>query len=154
MRLTTLLFVLSIAALGVLGGTSRAHALRCGLRLVTVGDRAHYVESVCGEPAAVTRRTVTRSRTVLVPIAGGSFVGDTYTESVEVETWLYDFGRRRFQEELVFEDGVLVRMQALGYGERLTTTWRPPGDQPPQSVSMTWVGAPAATVTARSSRHS
>ena len=42
--------------------SASASALGCRHRLVEVGDAQVYVRSICGEPAQVTTRTETRSR--------------------------------------------------------------------------------------------
>jgi hypothetical protein len=93
-----------------------AHALQCGRRLVTTGDRAHYVRSVCGEPSSVSTRAVTRSQSAAARIGPHSIIGEGVTVTVLVETWVYDFGPRRLMAELVLEDGVVVATRTLGYG--------------------------------------
>ncbi|UJR79515.1 DUF2845 domain-containing protein [Sandaracinus amylolyticus] len=95
-----------------------AHALRCGTRLVVTGDPIHYVRSICGDPASITTSTVSRTRTVGSRIVAGTVIADSVTVTVAIETWVYDFGPRRFMEELTFEDGTLVRQRPLSYGTR------------------------------------
>ncbi len=34
----------------------------------------------------------------------------------QIDTWIYDFGRLRFMEEIVFENGIIRSMRPLGYG--------------------------------------
>ena len=132
--------LLSVFALGF-ALPSQVHALRCGMRLVTVGDSATYVRSVCGEPTSTHRSSVSRSRTVYAPIVGGGVVGDRVEVTVEVETWIYDFGRRRFMEELVFEDGDLVRMRPLSYG-RGASLERAPADARWAARATPWIDRP------------
>lgn len=117
------LLVLVLASPFALGGT--AHALRCGTRLVVRGDPSVYVRSICGEPASVTTREVSRTRSVAGRFTPGAVIADSVTVTVLVETWVYDFGPRRFMEELTFEDGTLVTSRPLGYGTRRSAVERP-----------------------------
>lgn len=95
---------------------STASAMRCGNRLVVVGDASARVRGLCGEPAEITERVVERSRQVYVRGPNGSLIGDRVSVSVVVQRWVYDFGPQRFMRELVFEDGRLVQINTLGYG--------------------------------------
>lgn len=81
---------------------AQAHALRCGNKLVDRGDRKHKVLHACGEP---TYRDAYER-----PIPGAYFLFN------QVDVWTYNFGPRRFMYELIFEQGVLVRINQLGYG--------------------------------------
>lgn len=83
---------------------SPAHALRCGNKLVNVGDRKHKVLHVCGEP--LYRDAYDRP----VAVYGYSH----HYRSVDV--WTYNFGKKRFMRELIFEDGILRRINELDYG--------------------------------------
>lgn len=118
---------LVLASPFVLDGT--AHALRCGTRLVVRGDPSVYVRSICGDPTSITTREVSRSRTVATRFSRGTAIADTETVTVLVETWIYDFGPRRFMEELTFEDGTLVGSRPLGYGTRRAAWERPELDR-------------------------
>ena len=101
----------------LLATAGEAHALRCGTRLVELGDTQIYVREICGEPTQEMTRTESRTRTVGTALVRGRlFATDSVTETVQVDTWIYDFGRTRFMEELVFENGRLRSIQALGYG--------------------------------------
>ena len=73
--------------------SNHAHALRCGTNIVNIGDTKDEVMQRCGPPIWV----------------------DSYVESrglvrQPVEAWTYDFGKTRFMQELLFEDGVLRRI--------------------------------------------
>lgn len=102
--------------LTVLGVAPRAHALYCQGRIVRTGWSPARVRQLCGDPASITPSVVERSRTVHQRVANGVVVSDTITVRVQIETWVYDFGPRRFMQELIFEDGRLARIDALGYG--------------------------------------
>ena len=103
-------------ALALLSITSGASALDCDQRLVAVGDHALQVRERCGEPASVSARTETR--TELAGTRGSAFRGSAFSVTVAIEVWVYDFGPRRFMEELTFENGILRSMRPLGYGTR------------------------------------
>lgn len=104
------------AAVGIAATASPAAALDCGQRLVTIGDSAAHVRAVCGEPASTMTRTETRTQFVAAPVPGGGTAGSVVSVTVQIDVWVYDFGRRRFMEELTFENGYVQRMRALGYG--------------------------------------
>lgn len=92
---------------------SDAYALRCGHRLVQVGDHKLDVLEVCGEPDSVEVRTGVRGRRLRHPF--GALEIDQF-EEVVIEDWVYNFGRRKFKQLLEFEDGELKSIRNLGYG--------------------------------------
>ena len=84
--------------------TEQAFALRCGNKIVDVGDRLHKVHRFCGEPAYVD------SYDQPISIYG-------YPQGfTHVDVWTYNFGSNRFMQELIFENGVLRYINQLGYG--------------------------------------
>ena len=87
-----------------------AEALRCGSKVVSLGDTQYQVRQRCGEPDDVTRRWVT----VYQRVSPDREVA----VDVEVVEWLYDFGRNRLVTHLRFVDGVLEREWTDGYGSR------------------------------------
>ncbi len=105
------------------GAASAADAgsMRCGTRLVSVGDTQYEVRATCGPPDASQQRTETRTvrHQVRVPCADGrkGWCTAMVERAVEVaiEEWVYDFGTRRFLQHLTFEQGRLVRVES---GER------------------------------------
>ncbi len=92
----------SVLSIALLVMADQAYALRCGNKLVDRGDRKHRVLYACGEPSYIDAYDR--------PISGAYFL---YTH---VEIWTYNFGPTRFMYELIFEKGVLVRINQLGYG--------------------------------------
>lgn len=80
------------------------YALRCGNSLVDVGDRKHKVMRLCGEPAY----TDSYDR----PLDGYSY-NSGYRH---IDVWTYNFGKNRFMQELVFDNGILRRINQLDYG--------------------------------------
>lgn len=121
MRLRILTPILALGALTTAFVAAPASAFWCEGRLVLEGDRAYEVRSRCGEPASEITRMESRTsyRGGAVDRGSGTvYGGSTDTVTVQVDIWVYDFGRTRFMEELRFHDGVLVSMTRLGRGTR------------------------------------
>lgn len=78
----------------------RADGLRCGERLVHLGDVTAQVLVKCGAPASRERHTDST--------ADGRFV--------TVETWVYNFGPQSFIRILSFVADRLVQIEAGDYG--------------------------------------
>jgi hypothetical protein len=97
-----------VAALALAVPAHAGGGLRCGNRLVNVGDRVDEVFRRCGEP---TFRTFS-IESVSLETAPGLFV----TRQVQVETWTLNRGPREFIRYLTFRDGRLVRVDEGDYG--------------------------------------
>lgn len=110
--------VCAALSLAIASVASSASALDCGQRLVTIGDQAAEVRARCGEPASISVRTESRTQFAGATGPRGDFSGSSITVTVQVEVWVYDFGPRRFMEELTFENGILRTTRRLGYGTR------------------------------------
>lgn len=86
-------------------GATTSDTFRCpNGAIVSTNDRLGTVARRCDAPTSVTRRTVTRG----LPYG--------YFETVEVEEWTYNPGPSSFVYYLTFENGVLTRIEAGGYG--------------------------------------
>jgi hypothetical protein len=95
-------------ALGLLGVSGTAQALRCEGRVVDRGDHAIQVRERCGEPYWIdgySEFLITGQRGPL-------------EQRVErqVEAWYYNFGPNKLLRRLLFVDDRLVREDSLGYG--------------------------------------
>jgi hypothetical protein len=115
---TTLLVVALLLA-------SPAHAFRCKTKLVKDGMHEVQVIAICGEPTTVRNLgytvqgydTVIRNR-----YPGGLTTGTTYPgyghlhTQVVITEYVYNFGPRKLMRRLVFEGGVLVTIESIGYG--------------------------------------
>jgi hypothetical protein len=101
---------LGISGVLLLLAAGPAEALRCGSKVVSLGDTQYQVRQRCGEPDDVTRRWVT----VYQRVSPDREVA----VDVEVVEWLYDFGRNRLVTRLRFVDGVLEHEWTDGYGTR------------------------------------
>lgn len=118
-------FVSAIAALLLtVAAAEPAHAFRCKSKLVKDGMHEQQVIAICGEPT--TRRVIGYAvRSIdygwrqVYP--GGlerrRFPGYAQlSEEVIVTEYVYNFGPRKLMRRLVFEGGVLVTIETIGYG--------------------------------------
>ena len=115
-----LLIVLAAAALLV---ADDAHALRCGNKIVRDGMHEAQVIAICGEPT--TRRDI--GRTLRGPDirtyptdprypTDRYYYPIPYPTEVVVTEYVYNFGPRRLMRRLIFEGGILVSIESIGYG--------------------------------------
>ncbi len=124
MRRAALKWSLAIMILATgLGHVSPAHALRCGNKLVRDGMHEAQVIAICGEPT--TRREI--GRTLRGPDLR-TYPSDPryptdryyfpipYPTEVIVTEYIYNFGPRRLMRRMIFEGGVLVSIESIGYG--------------------------------------
>jgi hypothetical protein len=121
MRITGAIAVL----LGLLLASAPAHAFRCGNRIVAENMHEAEVQGACGAPT--TMRHIGRAlRSIDVPIrrqalpgwTSSRYPGYALTEEVIVTEYVYNFGPRKLMRRLVFEGGILVSIESLGYGYR------------------------------------
>src|SRR5210317_1136285 len=105
--------------------TTPAHAFRCGNKIVTKEMHEAQVRRACGAPT--TMRNIGRTlRSINIPIeshyGGGltarNFPGYGFTQEVVITEYVYNFGPHRLMRRLLFEGGVLVSVETLGYGYR------------------------------------
>jgi hypothetical protein len=101
-----------------------AHAFRCKSKLVNEGMHEQQVIAVCGKPT--TRRII--GQAVRVYDYGWQPVTSPYqlrrrlpgygglSEEVIVTEYTYNFGPRKLMRRLVFEGGILVSIETIGYG--------------------------------------
>lgn len=121
MSRATSIFVLAALLLMAAGP---AQAFRCGNRIVTKDMHEAQVRRACGAPT--TMRHIGRAlRNINVPYEsrhGGwtnrHFPGYGFMQEVVITEYVYNFGPRRLMRRLVFEGGVLVSIESLGYGYR------------------------------------
>lgn len=114
-----------VAILGLLLLSTPAHAFRCGNRIVAENMHEAEVRRACGAPT--TMRHIGRAvRSINVPIRSRTLPGWTssrypgydFTTEVIVTEYVYNFGPRKLMRRLIFEGGVLVSIESLGYGYR------------------------------------
>ncbi len=93
--------------------TIPAWALRCGNRLVSLGEPQTAILYKCGAPDTTDRRVTYR---VLSDNDSFGVVRPLVYIPVVIDVWVYNFGPQRFMQELSFEDGRLIDIESLGYG--------------------------------------
>lgn len=98
----------ALLTLAVLTFAGEAEALRCGGRVVALGDHDFQVRHRCGEPYWIDQYAELR-----VHGAGGPF--ERRSERV-FDDWYFNFGPNRLVQRLRFRDGRLVKIETLGYG--------------------------------------
>ena len=122
MNQRTLYVATSMLALLLASGS--AHAFRCGQKLVREDMHEAEVRKVCGAPTT-QRQIGWTTRGQVLPIQsnpGGGWQIERYpgygqfVEQVLVTEYVYNFGPRKFMRRLLFEGGILVRIETIGYG--------------------------------------
>lgn len=112
--------------------SDQALALRCGRRIVDIGDKKPKVLSRCGEPMYMETRErkfpshcIDRGMSIneYYDINGYNRYqnqrGYDYPPICNVEiidVWTYNFGPRKLMRELFFRDGILKKIDTIGYG--------------------------------------
>lgn len=108
----TIVLLLATAAPSV----AFADAMRCGSRLVTVGDTRAAVRNLCGAPNDIETRSIVRRPTYELN-GRVIYYGEGYVE-VPVEVWTYNFGPYKLIRRVRFVDGRVDDIETLGYGYR------------------------------------
>ena len=119
-RVTRIILLTSVLLLA----SNPALAFRCGNRIVTEDMHEAEVRRACGAPT--TMREIGRTiRHINVPIEGRHggwttrhFPGYGFAQEVVVTEYVYNFGPRKLMRRLIFEGGILVSIESLGYGYR------------------------------------
>jgi Protein of unknown function (DUF2845) len=93
-------------------------SMRCGSRLVSVGDGKDKVRTLCGEPTDVTVSGVVR-RAPRYEYGYGynryNYYGPGFVDMV-VEVWTYNLGSHKLLRKLRFVGDELEDIQTDGYG--------------------------------------
>jgi len=102
----------------------QAHAFRCGSKLVKDGMHEAQVIGVCGQPT--TRRNIgtavrgydyRQHRESSPGWSSHRNSGYGYlAQEVIITEYVYNFGPRKLMRRLIFEGGVLVTIESIGYG--------------------------------------
>ena len=117
--------IAAIALLLLLHSQS-ALAFRCGQKIVIKDMHEIQVREACGEPTTqrnlgvvirsghLPQRRIDANGVTVERFPGyGHFI----EEVVRVE-YVYNFGPRKFMRRLIFEGGILVKIESIGYGYR------------------------------------
>src|SRR5262245_60048638 len=103
----------TLALLCCLPGLAMSQSLRCSDKIISEGSSLFEVASLCGDPAQVQRKSIFNN--VSAAMGRSSLVAGTSVE-IQVELWTYNFGPNKLMQRITFEDGVVVRIESLGYG--------------------------------------
>ncbi len=95
--------------------------LRCGTKIIVLGERQYDVLRKCGEPSNVTTWEEMRIKKefgagVLDPDPGFRRVPLLVEERVTIEEWEYNLGSNSFIRYLRFENGRLIKITEGDYG--------------------------------------
>jgi hypothetical protein len=88
-------------------------AMRCGHKLVQLGDYKGDVLARCGEPESVETRTKIVGSTLHHP---HRTLDIQQYEEIQIEEWVYNPGPSRLQQYLRFENGELKEIKSLRRG--------------------------------------
>ena len=95
----------------IVPGSAFAQSVVCDGKIIRAGTSKAEVSARCGQPAQVDHKT--RSEFGAVgrrgAVSGGS-------EDTVIEVWTYNFGPRKLMQRIWMEDGLVVRIESLGYG--------------------------------------
>lgn len=122
-KIGTLSIVLAAACLLA---PDTAHAFRCKNKIVRDGMHEQQVIAACGEPT--TRRHLGYSIRSYAYYQDAYYVGGhrrfgrpgygVPSEEVAITEFTYNFGPRKLMRRLVFEGGILITIESIGYGYR------------------------------------
>ena len=115
----TIIFIFMFASMS-------ANAFSCGRKIVLENMHEAQVRKVCGAPTTsrnlgyVQRGSYVPAKRSLSPgVRVEHFPGHGYyTEEVVLTEYVYNFGPRKLMRRLIFEGGVLVIIETIGYGYR------------------------------------
>jgi hypothetical protein len=111
-----ILSIFSPVCAGFVLALDQVESMRCGSKLVMIGDTKVDVVSKCGEP--VGRDKVVRSSSAKKPGKKSGASGKKVQERSRVdEQWVYDLGPHDFSYTLSFEG---VELKSIGRGGRGT----------------------------------
>ncbi len=88
-----------------------SQSLECSNKIISEGSTRFEVASFCGDPAQIEHKTIYND----VSAAASRVVAGT-TFEVHLEMWIYNFGPTRLMQRIWLQDGVVVRIESLGYG--------------------------------------
>lgn len=121
-------FLIALITTVLLLTSASAFGFRCGRKIVTENMHEAQVIRACGDPTT-SRHIGYAVRGVYVPVRRSISPGMTvenfpgygrFVEEVAVTEYVYNFGPRKFMRRLLFEGGVLVKIETIGYGYRET----------------------------------
>jgi len=91
-----------------------AQSIRCGTKIIGVGATRGEIIAKCGEPTQVERKVAYTGGSIST--GGQPSLTSGTTVEVQIEVWTYNFGSNKLMQRVVLEDGIVVRIESLGYG--------------------------------------
>lgn len=88
--------------------------LLCGTKVIDEGALSEEVSAACGPPTHVEHSSMLRTLTASGGAQQNLIAGTTI--EIHLETWLYNFGPDKLMQRIRFQDGVVTRIESLGYG--------------------------------------
>lgn len=102
---------LPLVVLGWAPALALSQSLQCSNGIISEGSTRLEVSSLCGDPTQIEHNTIYNG----VSAAASNVIAGTTTE-VHVEMWVYNFGPNQLMQRIWLQDGVVVRIESLGYG--------------------------------------
>jgi Protein of unknown function (DUF2845) len=103
-----------------------ADSLQCGQTVITNGTTQAEVATRCGPAAQIEHHQIYSESATAVgapppmgappPVGVLPPTGMRSATEIPVEVWTYNFGPTRLMQRIRFENGVVVRIESLGYG--------------------------------------
>jgi len=121
-------FSIALITMVLLLTSTSAFGFRCGRKIVTENMHEAQVIRACGNPTT-SRHIGYAVRGVYIPVRRSVSPGMTvehfpgygrFVEEVALTEYVYNFGPRKLMRRLMFEGGVLVKIETIGYGYRET----------------------------------
>ena len=118
-------FPAAVLLIVVLLATNTAHAFRCKNKIIMDGMHEQQVIAACGKPTTMRHLGYAVQRYDLryrSSYPGGINTGRSYPgygnlyQQVIITEYVYNFGPRKFMRRLIFEGGVLITIESIGYG--------------------------------------
>lgn len=94
------------ALIAIVPQLGTAQSLSCGGSIINEGVTKAEVAAKCGPPTEGGNRTGLE----------GPAIGEVAPPSAGDQVWTYNFGPSRLMQRIWFVDGVVTRVESLGYG--------------------------------------
>ena len=116
------IYAAAVLLIVVLLATNPAHAFRCKSKIIMDGMHEQQVIAACGKPTtmrhlgyAVQGYNIGYRNSYPGGINTGRSYGNLHQQVIITE-YVYNFGPRKFMRRLIFEGGVLITIESIGYG--------------------------------------
>ena len=98
------------ALIAVVPQLGAAQTVVCAGKIINEGVTKAVVAAACGPPTELVRRSG-----ALKP-AIGEVAPPSTDDGDDIAVWTYNFGPNKLMQRIWFEDGVVKRVESLGYG--------------------------------------